>query len=64
MIAKYPIRKIGIVSIEEIHKDLVASYAILELDGGGALQIRYTIQKKPFGWRTVSWENMGMAGSQ
>lgn len=61
ILGKYPVSNINILHIEEIHKHLVAVYAILELEEGMALQTRFTIQKKPFGWRAASWENMGMA---
>ena len=52
---------IQILHIDEVHKDLVAVYAILELQDGMAIQTRFSIQKKPLGWRALSWENMGYA---
>ena len=52
---------VQILHIDEVHKNLVAVYAILELQNGMAMQTRFSIQKKPFGWRAVSWENMGYA---
>lgn len=61
MLGKFPVKNIHLLHIEEIHKHLVATYAILELDNNMAIQTRFTIKKKPFGWRAVSWENMGMA---
>lgn len=64
VIGQYPVENIDILHIDEIHKGLVAIYAILGLDGGMAIQTRFTIIKKPFAWRAVSWENMGVAMPQ
>lgn len=61
-LGKYPVSDINILAIEEIHKNYVAAYAILNLEGDMAMQTRFTIEKKPpFGWKASSWENMGMA---
>jgi hypothetical protein len=62
IIGKYPVQNVRLLEIEEVHKDLVAAYAILELQDGMAVQTRFSIEKKaPFGWRALSWENMGLA---
>lgn len=61
ILGKYPVIGIEILHTEEIHKDLVASYAILALNNGMGIQTRFVVQKKPLGWRAVSWENMGLA---
>lgn len=64
IIGKFPVSEIKILHMEEVHKGLVATYAILELKNGMAVQTRYTLVKKPFGWRTDAWENMGVAMGQ
>ena len=65
IIGKYPVQKVELLQIEEVHKNTVAAYAILELEGGMAVQTRFSLHRKaPFGWRTLSWENMGIANYQ
>lgn len=62
ILGQYHVKNVQLLHVEEIHKNLVVAYAFLELDGGMAVQTRFTIQKKPpFGWRALSWENMGLA---
>lgn len=61
VLGQNPVEKINILHVEEIHKNFVAVYAILELKNGLAVQTRYTLKKKPFGWKTDAWENMGIA---
>lgn len=60
-IGQAPVEEIRILHMEEIHKYNVAAYALLDLRSGTALQTRFTFLKKPFGWRAVSWENLGLA---
>jgi len=61
IIGKYPVEDVNVLHSEEIHKGVVVVYAILNLDNGMPIQTRFTIRKKPLGWKAVSWENMGMA---
>lgn len=61
---KYPVKNVTLLHIEEVHKNLIAAYAILELAGDIGVHARFTIQKKPLGWRALSWENMGIASKR
>lgn len=61
ILGQFPVSKIQLLHTSEIHKNMVAVYALLELSGGTALQTRFTMQKKSLIWKAVSWENMGIA---
>lgn len=61
LLGRAPVDEIKILHIEEIHKDLIAAFALLGLKNGMIIQTRFSVQKKPLGWRAVSWENMGLA---
>lgn len=50
---------VEILTIEEIHKHLVAVHAFVTMTGPEVYKVRFNIEKGPFGWRFVSWENLG-----
>lgn len=53
------VTNVEILGVEEIHKHLVSVQAFITLEGSDVHKVRVTIEKGPFGWRTVAWENMG-----
>lgn len=56
---QHPIEKVEISDIREIQKNLAEVEGLIHLSGGPTYPVRVTFQKKPFGWRQVSWENLG-----
>ena len=55
---------VEILNIEEIHKHLVNVTAFVTMEGPEVFKIRMNIEKGPFGWRYLSWENLSEATSQ
>ena len=55
---KSKVREVEILGTEEIHKNLVAVTAFVTLENGDVFKVRVTLEKGPFGWRTLSWENL------
>lgn len=49
---------VQIDSMDEIHKHYVAVYAYVNLVDGTQIKTRNTLQKKTFGWKFISWENL------
>ena len=52
------VSNVEILQINEIHKKLVAVLAFVTLSGSEVFKVRVTLEKGPFGWRYVSWENL------
>lgn len=52
------VTNVEILQINEIHKKLVAVLTFVTLSGSEVFKVRVTLEKGPFGWRYVSWENM------
>lgn len=55
--AKHRVTEVEITDRQEIHKHLVAVEAFITLDDGDVQKILASVEKGPFGWRFVSWEN-------
>jgi len=55
---KKKVTNIEILKMEEIHKHLVALVSFLTIEGPEVFKVRVVIEKGPFGWRYVSWENL------
>lgn len=53
------VANVEILSVDEIHKHLVSVQAFVTLEGSDVHKVRVTIEKGPFGWRTIAWENLG-----
>lgn len=53
------VTNVEILGVEEIHKHLVSVQAFVTLEGSEVHKVRVTIEKGPFGWRYVAWENLG-----
>lgn len=49
---------VQIDGMDEIHKHYVAVYAYVNLVDGTQIKTRNTLQKKTFGWKFISWENL------
>lgn len=49
---------VEILNLQEIHKDLITVQAFITMQGPDVYKVRVNIEKGPFGWRTVSWENL------
>lgn len=49
---------VEILKMEEIHKHLVAVISFVTVEGPEVFKVRMVIEKGPFGWRTVAWENL------
>lgn len=58
--AKFPPNKFQMMHMEVIHKNLVVANVMLTLNNGMSLQARMNLFKRPFGWKVISWENMGI----
>lgn len=51
------VKEVEVINQEEIHKNLVAVQAFLTLKDSSVQRISATLERGPFGWRFVSWEN-------
>ncbi|MFH0799708.1 MAG: hypothetical protein V2A66_05960 [Pseudomonadota bacterium] len=51
------IKEVEVTSQQEIHKYLVAVEAFITLKDSSVQRIRATLDKGPFGWHFISWEN-------
>lgn len=54
---------VEILGVEEIHKKLASAQAFVTMEGADntgpeVYKVRVVIEKGPFGWRTVAWENL------
>lgn len=56
------VANVEILKIDEIHKHLVSAVSFVTIEGPEVFKVRMVIEKGPFGWRYVSWENL--SGSQ
>ncbi|MBI4224067.1 MAG: hypothetical protein HY609_03980 [Deltaproteobacteria bacterium] len=52
------VTSVEILKIDEIHKHLVSAISFVTIEGPEVFKVRMVIEKGPFGWRTVSWENL------
>lgn len=52
------ITNIEVLKMDEIHKNLIVAQSFVTIEGPEVFQVRMTIEKGPFGWRYVSWENL------
>lgn len=67
---KKKVASVELLKVEEIHKNLVSVAAFVTMSAPkGASEspdvhkVRVTLEKGPFGWRYLAWENLG-GGSQ
>lgn len=56
---QHPIERVEIFEVRELQKDMAEADAYATLAGGITYKVRATFLKKPFGWKLVSWENLG-----
>ncbi len=54
---QYPVIKVEIEKQEEIRKNYAAVDAYIKLADGTLKKINATVEKRPLGWRFVSWED-------
>lgn len=52
------VENVEILKMEEIHKHLLAVTSFITLSGPEVFKVRVVIEKGPFGWRLVAWENL------
>lgn len=52
------VMQVELLNIKEIRKHSVAAEAFVTLQGPEVFKVRVTLEKGPFGWRTLSWENL------
>ena len=55
---KHPVSDVDIASEEEIHKNLIAAEAYLNLSGGDMQKISVTLERRFIRWKVVSWEKL------
>jgi hypothetical protein len=51
------VKEVQITDIQEIHKGMVAVQSFVTLKDGTVQRIYATLEKGPFGWKFLSWEN-------
>ncbi|MFH1830212.1 MAG: hypothetical protein ABH871_05500 [Pseudomonadota bacterium] len=56
---KSKVQEVEITDQSEIHKHFIAVESFVTLEDGNVRRIYATLEKNPFGWRFVSWENVG-----
>ena len=54
---KNKVKDVEVTSTKEVHKGLAAVEMFITLSDGSVQRIHATIERKPTGWRFVSWEN-------
>ncbi len=54
---KIGVKEVEVTGQEEIHKHMVAVESFLTLKDGSVQRIDATLEKGPFGWKFISWEN-------
>lgn len=55
---KHPVSDVDVSSEEEIHKNLIAAEAYLNLSGGDMQKISVTLERRFIRWKIVSWEKL------
>ena len=55
---KKKVTNVELLKVEEIHKNLIAVQSFVTIEGPEVFKVRVVIEKGPFGWRYVSWENL------
>lgn len=50
---------VEILEVKEIRKHLVYTISFVTMEGPEVFKVRVTLEKGPFGWRYVAWENVG-----
>lgn len=58
---RHKIDRVEIVAVREIQKKIAEVDAYAHLSGGPTYKVRVTLRKKTFGWKVMSWENLGPA---
>lgn len=56
---QHPVDRVEIVDVREIQKNYAEVDAYAYLSGGQGYKVRITLRKKPLGWKSVAWENLG-----
>ena len=56
---KHKLDKVEIGQTQEIQKNLAEVEAYVYLKEGPVYWVGVTIQKKPFGWKALTWETLG-----
>ena len=54
---QYPVKRVEVTSISEIHRSYVGVEAFLTLGSGDLRKINATLEKKALAWKFDSWEN-------
>ncbi len=56
---QHPVDRVEIVEVREIQKGYAEVDAYAYLSGGQGYKVRVTLRKKPLGWKSIAWENLG-----
>ena len=56
---QFKVQTVELASTEELQKNWASAEAFVYLTNGPVYRVRFTLQKKAFGWRYQSWENYG-----
>ena len=56
---KKRVTSVELLGIEEIHFKLVSVTAFITMNKTDVHKVRVTLERGPFGWRYVDWENLG-----
>lgn len=54
---KVGVKEVQITQIREVHKKLAEVDAFMTLNDSSVSRVHVTLEKKPLGWRFISWEN-------
>jgi hypothetical protein len=54
----HKIKKVSVLNVQELHKNMVAAFAEVELQDGPIYMVRCVLEKKSLGWRFISWERL------
>lgn len=52
------VTNVELLTTEEIHKHLIAVQSFVTIEGPEVFKVRVVIEKGPFGWRYIAWENL------
>ena len=56
---RHKMERVEVAQTEELQRDWAQAEAYAYLKEGPVYRVRVTLRKKAFGWRYVSWENLG-----
>ncbi len=57
-VGQYKVKGTRLLEVQEIHKNMVMATIEVNFIDGPNLMTKCVLEKKPFGWKLVSWEKM------